>query len=158
MSPSRNNLRKGTFEAQTQRLWVVGDKGTLLLSDDLAKTFRVVPVPTEENLFSVGSTEDGNTLFVGGNGGTLLSSDAHGKSFARVPTGSRQPVRITQLDPSSGQFVIAGVGGLLMRTTDGKVPHRLQGRFEGRFDQVLFHEPSRALVIAGDRLMRLEGD
>jgi photosystem II stability/assembly factor-like uncharacterized protein len=157
-SPSPNNLRKSDFEAQTNRLWLVGDRGTVLVSDDLATTFRIVPVPTEENLFSVGSTENGDTVFIGGNGGILLRSDDHGKTFTTIPTGSFQPIRVTQLDPSSGQFVIAGVGGLLMRTTDNKTPRRVRGRFEGRFDQVLFHEPTRTMVIAGDRLLRLGGN
>jgi len=130
----------------------------VLVSDDLATTFRIVPVPTEENLFSVGSTENGDTVFIGGNGGILLRSDDHGKTFTTIPTGSFQPIRVTQLDPSSGQFVIAGVGGLLMRTTDNKTPRRVRGRFEGRFDQVLFHEPTRTMVIAGDRLLRLGGN
>lgn len=149
-------LRGLWFEGKAKRLWVVGDKGVMLLSSDMGKSFARVLVPTEENLFVVGGSFDGSPIFVGGNAGTLLRTDDQGRTFATLDTGSRQPVRAIEPDTGTGEFVIGGVGGLLMRTVGRREPKRIAGRFEGRFDRLMYHPPSGATLILGDRLMRLE--
>jgi photosystem II stability/assembly factor-like uncharacterized protein len=154
-SPVMSALRTFACEPGTQRTWVAGDHGTLLRSEDATAPFRLVPTPTEENLFTLGLSDDGTVLFLGGNAGTLLRSTDRGQSFTPVPTGSQQPVRITQFIPEVGEFVIAGVGGLLMITTQRTIPQRLSGRFEGRFDHLLYHASSKSIIVAGDRLLRL---
>lgn len=154
-SPVQTTLRHVACQPQTQHTWVVGDNGTLLRSDDASAPFRPVPLPTEENLFTLGFSDDGAVLFLGGNAGILLRSTDRGHSFTPVPTGSPQTVRITHFVPEIGEFVIAGVGGLLMLTTQRTVPQRLVGRFEGRFDHVLTHAGTKSIIVAGDRLLCL---
>lgn len=152
-------LRGLWFEPKSNRLWVVGDQGTLLLSEDTGKSFRRVAVPTVENLFVVGGSDDAKSLMLGGNAGTLLRSYDLGQTFAPLPTESNQPIRVIEPDPSSGGFVIAGVGGLLMRSSSiQEVPRRTTGRFDGRFDHAIYHEPSKAMLVFGDRLLRFSDD
>lgn len=148
-------LRYFVCEPNSNRIWIVGDHGTLLRSDDAALSFRRLAIPTDENLFTLGFSDDGNVLYIGGNAGTLLRSIDRGQTFTFVSTGLQQPIRLTQFIPDFSEFVIAGVGGLLMVTHHRTIPQRLAGRFEGRFDQMIVHSASKSVIVAGDRLLRL---
>ncbi|MGC4070626.1 MAG: YCF48-related protein [Polyangiaceae bacterium] len=154
-SPVTSTLRFVGVDPTTRRVFVVGDHGTVLVSEDRGEHFVSVVVPTEENLFVLAVSDDGKWLYVGGNAGMLLRSSDGGKRFDAVPTDSRQPIRALLFDPIAREFVVGGVGGLLMRTRGLFTPERISGRFEGRFDELFYHAPSRSVIVAGDRLMRL---
>jgi photosystem II stability/assembly factor-like uncharacterized protein len=154
-SSATATLRALALDGKKRRVFVVGDHGTLLVSEDQGEHFSSVTVPTEENLFVIAISDDGDWLYVGGNAGTLLRSGDGGRSFELVATGSRQPIRAIAFDPVAREFVVGGVGGLLMRTRGLRTPERVAGRFGGRFDNLLYHGPSRTMIVAGDRLMRI---
>jgi photosystem II stability/assembly factor-like uncharacterized protein len=155
VSPVSHTLRYVAADPGRRRVFIAGDQGTLLVSDDQGAHFAPTAIPTEENLFVIGVSDDGQWLYVGGNAGMLLRSSDGGKHFDVVPTDSRQPVRAILFDPVGREFVVGGVGGLLMRTRGLRTPERVTGHFEGRFDKLLYHRPSRSMIVAGDRLIRL---
>lgn len=93
-------------------------------------------------------------LWVCGNRGTLLRTTDRGENFELVPTGSTQTIFVIEYDPSTGEFLIAGVDTLL-RTVGGSQLMRVAGNFEGRFAAGFFDRRTEALWVGGDRLIRI---
>jgi photosystem II stability/assembly factor-like uncharacterized protein len=149
------NLRALAYDAARHTLWAVGDGGAVLRSTDQGVTWVRIAVPTTENLFVVGLHPTGDAVWLGGNRGITLRSSDHGEHFAIVVSGSTQTIRVIAFDPVSKEFVIAGAGGTLLRTVDGARLATVVSTFDGRIDAALFHAPSGAMFLGGERLARL---
>ncbi|MGC4091025.1 MAG: YCF48-related protein [Polyangiaceae bacterium] len=151
-----NTLRGLGYDAQSKTLIAVGDAGTLLRSTDAGEHFDPVPLATSENLFVATWHPAGGQLLVGGNHGVVLRSLDQAKSFTLLATESTQTIRVIFFDPTSQEFIVAGAGGTLLRSQNGgERLARVRGSFEGRIDAALYHEPSKSVILGGDRLIRL---
>jgi photosystem II stability/assembly factor-like uncharacterized protein len=149
-------LRALAYDRVQRVLWAVGDGGTVLRSSDGGASWKRIPVPTAENLFAVGLHPDGDVVWVGGNQGTALRSTDRGDHFTSVPSGSAQTIRVIAFDPLAKEFVVAGTATLL-RTVDGSRLAKVEANLDGRIDAALFHQPSGAMFLGGQRLIRLGG-
>lgn len=150
------NLRALAYDRARPALWAAGDKGVVIRSTDSGATWARIAVPTEENLFVIGLHPDGGVVWLGGNRGVALRS-ADGEHFTSIPSSSTQTLRVITFDPISKEFVLAGAGGTLLRTVGGTQISKVENTLEGRIDAALFHAPSGALFLGGERLIRLGG-
>jgi photosystem II stability/assembly factor-like uncharacterized protein len=88
-----------------ERLVAVGERGTILLSDDQGKSWRQVPVPVSVSLTGV-SFIDGQTGWVVGHGQLVLHSQDGGQTWQRQLDGvqaARIELETTQADPNASE-------------------------------------------------------
>ncbi|MBI3367277.1 MAG: glycosyl hydrolase, partial [Burkholderiales bacterium] len=82
--PSAKALMAATLAVARagQRLVAVGERGTVLLSDDGGASWRQAPVPVQVTLTSVRFI-DPRTGWAAGHGGVILRSDDGGQSWTK---------------------------------------------------------------------------
>jgi photosystem II stability/assembly factor-like uncharacterized protein len=108
-------LRSLTFIDATHGL-IVGDRGTILASDDAGKTWQARKSGTTNHLLTVVSV--GNDVWAGGYDGILLHSADAGKTWEQQKTPSGLAIEsIYFLDAVHGWAV--GWAGTILRTADG---------------------------------------
>ncbi len=99
-----------------QRGFVAGERGTLLATEDGARTWRKVPVPTQETLTSIHFR--GEKGWIAGYGGTMLHSSDGGRSWVRQNTGILVALESVYFADERHGWAVGWVGTIL-RTTDG---------------------------------------
>ncbi len=108
-------LRTITF-LDSRRGFIAGDEGTLLATEDGGKTWRSVPLPTQENLTAIHFIGDSGWL-AGWSGVIFHSADA-GRTWEQQESGIRQGLEgIFFLDANHGWAV--GWNAAMLRTSDG---------------------------------------
>ena len=71
----KNAARDSIFAtSNSKRVWVVGDKGTILGSDDGGEHWNPHTSGTQSNLSSIFGTSDGKRLWAVGDWGTILEA------------------------------------------------------------------------------------
>jgi len=108
-------LRSLTFTDATHGL-IVGDRGTILGSDDAGKTWQARKSGTTNHLLTLFSV--GNEVWTGGYDGVLLHSSDGGRTWEQQKTPSGLAIEsIYFLDNVHGWAV--GWAGTILRTADG---------------------------------------
>jgi photosystem II stability/assembly factor-like uncharacterized protein len=108
-------LHSVSFQDPTHGL-VVGDGGTLLATEDGAKTWQARTTGIKEHLLSVFTL--GNLAWAGGFEGTLLHSIDGGHTWSKQNSGTTMALEsVFFLDADHGWAV--GWSGTILRTTDG---------------------------------------
>lgn len=88
-----------------------GLRGTVYRSLDAGKTWKPVPVPTEQTISAGAGTADGRGFLLGSVAGELLSGDASGAEFSVItPTVPNRLTGIAVL--ADGTRVMVGIGGV----------------------------------------------
>ena len=101
-------------------LVIVGERGTVLRSDDAGATWRKLPFPYKGSMFGVLSMGDGRLLAFGLRGNVYESID-DGSSWSKVPAqGSVSLMGGTALD--NGGAVLAGGNGTLLKRASADAP------------------------------------
>ncbi|HWA75074.1 MAG TPA: YCF48-related protein [Polyangiaceae bacterium] len=144
-----------SFDEVGNALWAAGDGGTLLRSADGGASWQKITTPSKQNLFAIGAHPGQKLVLVGGDAGTLLSTSDAGKTFVTLLTKSTRAIRTIAFEPRSNEFFVAGDGGDLLRTVERERLAPVAGTFEGRIDTAFYHEPSRAMILGGERLLRI---
>jgi photosystem II stability/assembly factor-like uncharacterized protein len=99
-----------------QRGFLIGSKGTLLVTEDAASTWRKVEVPTNEHLVSIHF--NGDRGWIGGYGGVILNSQDAGRTWTAQQSPTTKTIEsIYFTDPDHGWAV--GWTGTVMLTTNG---------------------------------------
>jgi photosystem II stability/assembly factor-like uncharacterized protein len=113
---SNNNLRK-LYSFDTKTMWAIGDKATVLRSDDAGLNWKTVPVPGQVNLTDIQFVDAKNGWIVGQKGFILVTQDG-GMTW-------KQQVSGTNVDLLKVQFVdiktgwIIGADSTLLATGTG---------------------------------------
>lgn len=99
-----------------QRVWLLCQRGEILLSEDQGRTWRIRPLPSAVTFRAI-TFLDSRRGFVAGEDGTLLATKDGGSSWTQVPLP-------TQANLTSIHFVaelgwLSGWSGLILHTTDG---------------------------------------
>jgi photosystem II stability/assembly factor-like uncharacterized protein len=134
------------------RLVAVGERGSILLSDDSGKTWLSVPSGTHATLNSI-RVIGPNTAYVVGWDGTILRSDDAGKSWVNEHEDpSSDNGLFTVVGLPDGGALAAGAYGLVYETTDGKAwtdVHNDTLDPDAHINSMVASAPGR-LVIAGE--------
>src|SRR5574341_398718 len=97
-------------------LWVVGDDGTMLKSNDEGRSWTAKDSQTNAHLFDI--TFYGNKGWIVGTKGTILFSDDFGQSWrAQNSNTSKTFHKVEFIDEHNGW--ILAVDSLILRTTNG---------------------------------------
>ncbi|MFB3907999.1 MAG: YCF48-related protein [Candidatus Eisenbacteria bacterium] len=100
------------------RVYVVGDAGTILRSTDGGETWSAMPSGTNATLRAVSfSKENEDHLLAAGLGGAVLRSADGGENWCTLQAPAHDYYAAEAVTDS--EFLIAGPGGLLLRTLDG---------------------------------------
>ena len=113
--PSKVELYHLDF-SDTDHVWVVGDKGTVLASSDGGKTFAVQQTTITRALFNVDFRDNNDGYAVGG-GGTILRTENGGLTWQKVANQYPETLkRVDFADDKNGWIV--GYGGAILRSVD----------------------------------------
>lgn len=107
---------RGAFASEDGFACVVGDGGTLLVSQDGAATFE--SHGTDRNRLE-GVARRGDQVWVVGAAGTILHSGDRGRSWSPQRNGSGQHLSGIVLTPN-GTLYVSGTGGTVLRSVDGQ--------------------------------------
>jgi photosystem II stability/assembly factor-like uncharacterized protein len=100
-------------------IWVVGEYGTVMHSDDGGDTWRKLRTDTGACLYRVARhPEIEDLLFVTADGGVVLRSGDHGASWEELDTGWRHQIFDLCFDPYSGYVFAVGACGGILHTPD----------------------------------------
>jgi photosystem II stability/assembly factor-like uncharacterized protein len=121
-------------EAPDGILYIAGEFGSILRSDDRGWTWQRLPSPYRGSFFGLLALHDG-AILVFGLRGHLFRSEDRGSTWRRIETGTAATL-LTGLLRADGSIVIAGLNGVLLLSDDG-------GR---RFQ--LRHLPDRSSIAA----------
>ncbi len=98
---------------------IVGDNGTVLRSVDGGTTWIAAALSTDANLWSVSSSgQNGAWLLAVGQQGTVLKSTDTGASWCQLYPETNVDLYAGTM-VSNSEYIVAGDGGIMMRTTDG---------------------------------------
>lgn len=142
---------------QSGRLVAVGERGHVLLSDDVGKTWRQAKsVPTRSTLTALCVTDAGKTLWACGHGGTLLRSEDAGETWVTLKADADpQDVFLSVLVTADGRGLAVGGFGLACRTKDGGKTWQRDALIDGEAGE---KHMNRILVTAkGTWLVAAEG-
>jgi photosystem II stability/assembly factor-like uncharacterized protein len=98
------------------QLLLVGESGTLALSDDDGRHWRMLKSPYQGSLFGALATKDGSWLIYGMRGNLFRSADA-GQSWSRIDLGTTLGLMNARQLPG-GRVLLVGNAGLVARSDD----------------------------------------
>ena len=130
-------------------LYVAGEFGTLLRSDDRGRTWQTLPSPYQGSFFKILALTDGSVL-VCGLRGHLYRSEDRGESWQPVATGTSAAL-MGGLQRADGSIVLVGLSGARLTSVDGGRTFRL----DQRPDRIAL---SGALELPGGDLLLLGED
>jgi photosystem II stability/assembly factor-like uncharacterized protein len=111
----------GFAQLNQTNLYAVGTAGTILKSVDGGLTWTPRPSGTTQTLRAVSiSRQTQGRLVAVGLGGTILRSTDAGETWCRLQATSANLYAVEVVNDT--EFLVAGAGGLLMRTTNGGGP------------------------------------
>jgi len=143
-------------EAPDGSLYVVGEFGQILRSDDRGRSWRRLESPYEGSLFGVLAPDDG-AILVFGLRGHLFRSDDRGASWRKIATGTSATL-LGGLVRADGRIVVAGSDGALLVSDDGR-SFRLQHRPDRQAIVALVElDPTELLAVGEGGLTRIPND
>jgi photosystem II stability/assembly factor-like uncharacterized protein len=114
--PNPKALHLYGVQAVGTAVYIVGEQGLLLRSDDGGSPFQVLPSPYKGSLFGLLATRSG-VLLAHGLRGRVVRSDDHGQSWQVLDTG--YPASLTAAaEAADGTLVLLGQGGDLLISRD----------------------------------------
>jgi photosystem II stability/assembly factor-like uncharacterized protein len=101
------------------KLFIAGEAGSLLRSDDHGQTWQALPSPYKGSFFGIVALRDGSVLAYGLRGKIFRSSDL-GETWTAIETGS-QATLMSDSVQADGSVMLAGQNGtVLISHDDGK--------------------------------------
>ncbi|WP_417565622.1 WD40/YVTN/BNR-like repeat-containing protein [Marinobacter sp.] len=117
-SPYEGSLFGVIGTGQVNEILAFGLRGNMLFSNDLGKTWRVVPSTADATLNDGVVLDDGRIILVG-NGGLVLTSSNGAESFREYLRSDREGV-MSVIPVSGTGLLIVGEGGATMTDARGK--------------------------------------
>ncbi len=115
-NPVSGNLFAAAIISDNRHI-VVGERGSIYLSEDGAETWRKLKSPTLKALFAV-CFPDGQNGWIFGQSGTILYSGDSGNSWKTQPSGTGTTLFEGDFMDSQNGFAV-GADSTLVKTTDG---------------------------------------
>ena len=129
-------------------LYLAGEGGLLLRSDDAGDTWREVAVPYEGSLFGTLPLE-GDALLLFGLRGHALSSPDGGRTWTPLETGI-DTMLTSAARLKDGRIVMAGLAGVVLVSGDGGRTFALHGRADRLGVQAMTPTPDGGLALCGE--------
>lgn len=133
-----NDLHLNALAAQTNKgdgkLFIAGEAGSLLRSDDYGQTWQALHSPYKGSFFGIVALRDGSVLAYGLRGKVFRSTDL-GETWTAIETGS-QATLMSDYVEADGSVVLAGQSGTVL------ISHDAGKTFEVQF------QPNRKCVAA----------
>jgi photosystem II stability/assembly factor-like uncharacterized protein len=101
------------------RLWVAGNMGTILESDDLGATWTRRSVPTQMDLHSIFAPGGGSRVWAVGSGGTIVESQDGGKTWLPAHSGSTEDLYSISGSSNGNLLWVSGADGAILLSVDG---------------------------------------
>ena len=135
-------------EAPDGALYIAGESGSILRSDDRGLSWQRLPSPYQGSFFGLLAPKDG-TVLVFGLRGRLFRSEDRGTSWQRIETGTAATF-LTGLVRADGSIVIAGLNGALLSSESGERGFQLQHLSHRRGIAALIELGPDELLAVGD--------
>lgn len=124
-----NALSSASARAGSQ-LFIAGEAGTLLRSDDAGKTWQPLSSPYKGSFFGILPLSD-NSLLVFGLRGNVFRSDDAGTTWNAVESGT-QATLMGGLASADGRVVLVGQGGIALVSRDQGKSFHLRSHASGK--------------------------
>ncbi len=136
-------------------LFVAGEFGTLLRSDDRGRTWQTLPSPYHGSFFEILALADGSVL-VCGLRGHLYRSEDRGESWQPVETGTSAAL-MGGRQRADGSVVLVGLSGARLTSEDGGQTFRLDQRPDRIAQSGALELPDgELLLLSEDGFLRAE--
>jgi len=113
------DLTRVAADAAGKVLIAVGERGTMLRSEDAGRRWQSISLPAPEfDLKAVIHHAPSGAWIAAGTRGTMLRSADGGKTWASLPNELNLTLETLFVEPASGALLIGGEAGLIGRSTD----------------------------------------
>ncbi len=137
-------------------LYIAGEAGSILRSNDRGETWQQLPSPYEGSFFGVLALDDG-ALLVFGLRGHLFRSEDRGATWQPLLTGTAATL-LTGLVRADGSVILAGLGGAMLLSGDGARSFELHQRPDRRGIAALVElTPDQLLTVGEGGLSHFSG-
>lgn len=130
------------------RLFIAGEAGTLLRSEDLGATWEALSSPYEGSFFGALALSE-EALLVFGLRGHLFRSDDAGRTWKELTTGTESSLNDGMVLPD-GTLVIAGLAGTLLTSHDQGLTFSAHQQEDRKGFSALVTSVDSTLVAAGE--------
>ena len=124
------NAFSGASARTGSKLFIAGEAGTLLRSDDAGKTWQPLASPYKGSFFGILSLSDDSLLAFGLRGNVFRSNDA-GATWNAVESGT-QATLMGGLVSADGRVVLVGQGGVMLVSQDQGNSFQLRNHASGK--------------------------
>ncbi|HSC68188.1 MAG TPA: YCF48-related protein [Cellvibrio sp.] len=141
--------------ADKKTLWIGGEQGILLRSDDAGTNWEQIPTNITNTILTISQTRKG-TLLATGNNGLILRSDDSGKHWAIIASTINDMLRKPVQDPATGIIYIASrAGTIIYSKDDGKHWRAMEPITQASIKTLAIDTDARMLLGGGERLIRI---
>ncbi len=141
--------------ADGKRLWVGGEQGILLYSDNAGKQWHQIATHTNRTLLSLTKLQSG-TLIITGTHGTLLRSTNAGQDWQLQATPATDLIRQPVQDPATGiLYASSRAGTIIYSRDDGQHWQPLDKFTSASIKSLALDTQQRMLLGGGERLIRI---
>lgn len=158
VSPSlvEEDLYGAFADDRTGALFAVGDRGTLLRSED-GRRWETVNTPTGSALRRMFTDPGSGALLAFGQDATVLRSTDGGRSWRKaVAPVLQSELRKALVEPGTGNLVIVGSDGVILLSKDGGASWgRMPSHTDRHFRSAAFNPATGTLIAVGEGLVRL---
>ncbi len=130
------------------RLFIAGEAGTLLRSDDMGATWKALDSPYQGSFFGALALSP-DSLLVFGLRGNLFRSDDAGESWQELPTGTLSSLSDGMVLPN-GTLVVAGLAGTVLTSQDQGLTFSVHQQEDRKGFSALVISDDSTLVAAGE--------
>ncbi len=138
--------------ADSGRLYMAAEAGTIYRSDDEGETFSVLPSPYEGSFFGTLPLAD-DSLLVFGLRGHLFRSDDSGESWRALESGT-VAILNDGLRLADGTIVVVGTAGALLLSRDGGETFELAAQADRLAVAAVLQADDGSLVLIGENGVR----
>ena len=146
--PSRPNLRSVAVSLDGSRAIVVGDRGTVLTSDDHGATWTERASGSSVSLDSVAFDSSTEHAIAVGERGTVLISANYGLNWTEVDPDSSGSLRSVAFDPTTGRAIAVASGGTVLTSDDNGLNWIRRFSASSAFPASVAFDPTTPRVIA----------
>jgi len=144
-----------TIYADKKTLWIGGEEGLLLRSDDAGLHWSRIATETTNTIIAITQLRNGVLLATGNNGLILRSSDS-GENWHAMSSSISDMLRKPVQDPATGIIYIASRSGTIIYSRDeGQQWAAMQPFTQASIKTLVIDTTSNMLLGGGERLIRI---
>ena len=101
--------------------WVVGEKGTIISTNDGGRIWKNIDSGTDKDLYSIAFHKDGKQAWIVGREATILETINGGKSWNSLKTGYEEEFYAVDICDGNKAVCIVGSNGIILKKKIGKI-------------------------------------